>query len=84
MSDRLQTALLRSALEDPRGGVDVFGRPRRVYNAVAGVVFVGMSTNEPQPAHNCYPVLALTTELRSQLLTRADRSVDEALGELDE
>lgn len=79
MNADIQMRLLREALEDPTGGADAHGRPRRIYNAVGDVCFVGLSTNEPEPAYNCYPEQPLTTELRHELLMRARRSIDDLM-----
>lgn len=71
----LQARLLATALEDPDGGADSFGRPKRIWNAVAGQTFVGVSTNEQDPAYNCYPEVPATA-LADELALRADSTVE--------
>jgi hypothetical protein len=78
--EALQRRLLDEALDDPDGGVDSFGRPKRKWNAVGGVVFLAVSTNEEQPHYNCYPECPATT-LADELERRAQRSKDELLEE---
>jgi hypothetical protein len=73
----LQT-LVDEALEDPAAGVDCFNRPRRIWNAIAGTCFVGVSTNEPTLAYHCYPAVPLTA-LRSELARRARRTLADVL-----
>jgi len=81
--DVLRRRLLDGALEDPEGGKDSFGRPCRIWNAVAGQVFLGKSTNEQDPAYNCYPEVPATS-LAEELARRAERSVDDLLGGMAE
>ena len=78
----IQERLLREALVDPEGGTDVFGFPKRLWNAVAGMYFVGVSTNEQTPAYNCYPSVP-ATELVEELRLRAERSLGELLAETE-
>lgn len=75
---RLQQRLLDEALIDPGAGVDWAGRPRRLWNAVGGWFFVGVSTSEPQAAYNCYPEIPATS-LRGELLNRAERTIEDVL-----
>jgi len=75
MAPELQLTLLKEALEDPDAGTDCHGFPRKLWNALGGVVFVGVSANCNPPEYNCYPEVPLTA-LRSVLLERAERSVD--------
>ena len=77
-SGEVQGKLLSEALVDPAGGKDSHGRPKRLWNAVGGTVFVGVSTNEPVPAYNCYPE-APATVLADRLEARARRSVNEIM-----
>jgi hypothetical protein len=72
----LRDRLLAEALEDPDGGVDSKGRPKRLWNALDGWYFVGVSTNEPTPAYNCYPEVP-ATGLLEELVKRAERTVEE-------
>jgi len=74
--DLLQQRLITEAIPDPRAAEDVFGRPKRLWNAVAGTVFVGVSTSEQEPAYNCYPEVPLS-ELRSLLSQRAERTIEQ-------
>jgi hypothetical protein len=77
----LQAKLLDTALDDPDAGLDSLGRPKKKWNAVAGRTFIGVSTNEQEPAYNCYPEVPATA-LADELARRADRSVEEFLGVL--
>jgi hypothetical protein len=71
----LRTKLVSEALPDPDAPTDVFGRPKVIWNAVGGTVFVGVSTNEQEEAYNCYPSAA-ATRLHSELSRRAERTVE--------
>jgi hypothetical protein len=53
MDKRLQTALIRTAILDSGGAFDVNGRPKRLWNAVGGVFFVGVSCNVETALYNC-------------------------------
>jgi hypothetical protein len=77
-SAELQQRLLDEALIDPDGGIDSLGHPRRLWNAVDGCFFVGVSTNEQQAAYNCYPEIPATS-LRSELLVRSERTIEDVL-----
>lgn len=79
-TERVQRCLLAEALTDPDGGFDSHGRPRKIWNAVAGIVFFGVSSNEPIPAYKCYPSEPVTA-LVDTLLTRAKRTVEALLAE---
>lgn len=83
MDQELQRLLLADALEDPTAGTDAFDRPRKVWNAVAGWVFVGVSSNEQLPAYNCFPE-APVTALVAELQVRAERTIEEVLQGVDE
>jgi len=72
----LQRKLLDEAIVDPEGGMDSRGRPKRLWNALDGWYFVGVSTNEPEPAYNCYPEVPATV-LLEELSRRAERTVEE-------
>lgn len=72
----LHETLLRDALVDPDGGQDWKGRPKRLWNAVAGWTFVAVSTSEAEPAYNCYPDVPATA-LLDELTARAERSLEE-------
>lgn len=72
----LRERLERNALIDGEAGEDSYGRPRRIWNAVAGTVFVGVSTNEQEPHYNCYPEVPATS-LADELAERAERSVED-------
>jgi hypothetical protein len=74
----VQNRLMEEALVDPLGGSDSYGRPRKLWNAVGGFVFLGVSSNEPVPAYNCYPSEPLT-ELVDTLRLRAERTVEALL-----
>ena len=75
----LRGKLLDEALVDPDGGNDLHGRPRRLWNAVNGWFFVGVSTGEPEEAYNCYPEVP-ATRIRDELSSRSVRTVEEFLG----
>jgi hypothetical protein len=72
--DILRQRLIDEALVDPDGGTDSYGRPRRLWTAVNGVFFVGVSTNENVPRYNCYPDVPASA-LVEELAARAQRSV---------
>lgn len=78
----LQDRLLQDALADPDSGPDAFGRPRKLWNAVAGWVFIGVSSNERAPAYNCYPEAPMTS-LAEELRVRERRTVEQFLGGAD-
>ena len=75
---KLQSVLMREALRDPEAGTDSFGRPKRLWNAVAQCYFVAVSTNETQPAYNCYPDVPATS-LFPELTLRAERTLEELM-----
>jgi len=74
----LQEKLMQTAIDDPDGGTDSFGRPRKKWNAVAGRTFIGVSTNEQTPEYNCYPE-APVTGVADALARRAELTVEEFL-----
>jgi hypothetical protein len=74
----LRRRLLAEALVDPEGGEDMHGRPKRLWNALGGWYFVGVSTNEQESAYNCYP--EEPSALLPELEVRADRSVEDIVG----
>jgi hypothetical protein len=76
----VQERLLKEALVDPAGDENMFGFPTRIWNAVAGMYFVGVSTNESTPAYNCYPSVP-ATDLVDNLRMRAERSLEEFLAQ---
>jgi hypothetical protein len=76
--EELRRHLLADAIVDPDGGEDINGRPRRLWNAVNDWCFVGVSTNEPEPAYNCYPETPMT-KVRQALIVRARRSIEDIL-----
>jgi hypothetical protein len=71
---RVRQALLNEALIDPSGGEDVFGNPRKLWNAIEGCYFIGRSCNTSVPQYDCYPEYfpsgKLYTELRERALRR--------------
>lgn len=75
---RLQRRLIDEALLDPAGAKDFLGRPKVIWNAVGGTVFIGLSTGETELAYNCFPN-APETRLHAELSRRANRTVDEYL-----
>jgi hypothetical protein len=82
VTDELQRKLIENALVEPGDDRDSYGRPRRVWNAVDHWVFVGVSSNEPVPAYNCYPEVPATT-LMDELQRRAERTIEEVLADED-
>ncbi len=74
----LRGKLVAEALPDPNALADMFGRPKVIWNAVGGTIFVGVSTNEQEEAYNCYPS-APATRLHSELARRAERTVESFL-----
>jgi hypothetical protein len=71
----LQRRLLEEAIVDEAGGEDSFGRPKRLWNAVNGLYFVGVSTNESRPRYNCYP--EVPTAYLDELDQRLERSLED-------
>jgi len=69
--------LLDEALVDPDAGEDSMGHPKRLWNAINGWYFVGVSTNEQQPSYNCYP--ETPSALLDELSTRAQRSIEDLM-----
>ncbi len=76
--ERLRRVLLADAVEEPEVARDMFGNPKRIWNAVADWTFVGVSTNEQEPSYNCYPEVPATS-LIDELAARAERSVEQLL-----
>jgi len=76
----LQQRLIDEALEDAAGATDSLGRPKRLWNAVGGNVFVGVSCNLPEPRYNCYLEEPPDGRLFAELRRRAERTTDEVLG----
>ena len=80
MNQRLQVALIRCGLEDSRGQLDLYGRPKRLWNAVGGIFFVGVSCNdETRSLYNCYPETPPDGKHLSELFARAKRTPEEAI-----
>lgn len=75
----LQQALINEALEDSGGALDSLGRPKRLWNAVEGYIFIGVSCNLSETRYNCYPERPPDGKLFSELQRRADRTRDEVL-----
>lgn len=73
----LQQALIDDALEDPSGNTDSQGRPKTLWNAVDGRIFVGVSCNLREPRYNCFPEIPPCGRLYSELQRRAERTLDE-------
>jgi hypothetical protein len=74
----LRGRLLADALVESDAGQDLHGRPKRLWNAIGGWYFVGVSTNEQEAAYNCYP--EEPSVFLPELQARAERSVEEVLG----
>jgi hypothetical protein len=79
MDERLQIALIRCALLDSGGACDLYGRPKRLWNAVSGVFFVGVSCNVETSLYNCYPETPPDGKHFGELLARAKRTPEEAI-----
>jgi hypothetical protein len=77
-NDTLKQRLLDEALPDPDGVKDSNGRPKRLWNAINGWYFVGVSTNEAVEAYNCYP--EEPSARLAELEARAERTVADVLG----
>jgi hypothetical protein len=80
MDRALQQALIDDAIEDPAGALDMNGRPKRLWNAIDGCCFVGVSCNLEDPQYNCYPEMPPGGRLFHELEGRAERTRDELLG----
>lgn len=76
---KLQAILLKEALIDSGGSLDWKGRPKRIWNAVAGQIFVGVSCNTEEPRYNCYPEHPPDGKLIKQLKQRAERNLSDVL-----
>jgi hypothetical protein len=77
--ERLQHALMSDALVEADVPLDTHGRPKRIWNAVGGFVFVGLSTNEQAPAYKCFPDYP-AVDLIEELERRRTRSVEDIIG----
>jgi hypothetical protein len=75
----LQHVLIEEAMEDSGGQRDSLGRPKRLWNAVEDVIFVGVSCNLQTPHYNCYPERPPCGKLLEVLERRAERTRDEVL-----
>lgn len=54
----------------------MFGHPKRVWNAIGGWYFVGVSTNQSTVTYNCYPEEP-ATELIDELSARSARAPED-------
>ncbi len=72
---QLRQHLLDEALPDPDEEKDFLNRLKRVWNAIADVYLIGVSTNEQELKYNCYP--EQPTCLLEELSQRARRSVED-------
>jgi len=77
-SNEVRDILLATAIVEDDQDLDCFGRPRKVWNAVAGWTFVGVSTGEQSPTYNCYPE-APTTKLAARLAILQGRSLEDLM-----
>jgi hypothetical protein len=73
----LQRALIAEALEDTGKTKDCRGRPKRLWNAVEKTIFIAVSCNLNEPMYNCYPEVPPDGKLLSELLRRAERTLDD-------
>lgn len=77
--EQLRQQLLDEALEDPKGGKDFLGRPKKLWNALGDYYFIGISTNEQELKYNCYP--EQPTCMLDELSRRAGRSLDDFINQ---
>jgi hypothetical protein len=77
----LRDALINDALPDPSGAKDSLGRVKKLWNAVDGWYFVGVSCNLQEERYNCYPEYPPDGKLIGDLNRRADRTVESVLNE---
>jgi hypothetical protein len=75
----LQQALIDGAEEDSSGIKDAFGRPKRLWNAVEGIVFVGVSNGEQDGSYNCYPEYPPGGKLFREMQRRKERTRNDVL-----
>jgi hypothetical protein len=68
---------IQEALEDTAGASDSSGRPKKLWNAVEGRIFVGVSCNLADPVYNCYPEVPADGGLFEELQRRAERTRDQ-------
>ena len=79
MDEDLQQALIQNALVPKDGPKDSKGRPKRIWNAVNEVIFMGDSCNLAEPKYNCFPKDPPDGKLFHALQMRAERTVEEVL-----
>jgi hypothetical protein len=77
MDHDLQRRIIAEALEDTGRAKDSLGRPKTIWNAVEGTVFVGVSCNLSEPIYNCYPEVPPDGGLFEELQRRAERTRDQ-------
>jgi hypothetical protein len=77
MDRDLQQRLIAEALEDTARAKDAMGRPKRLWNAVEGRIFVGVSCGLAEPVYNCYPEMPPDGRLFDELQRRAERTRDQ-------
>lgn len=76
---QLQQALIADALTDSGGAKDSLGRPKKLWNAVEGLIFIGVSCNLQTPQYNCYPERPPDGKHFAELQRRAERTRDQIL-----
>jgi hypothetical protein len=81
MDQELQKRLIEEALEDTKGATDSMGRPKRLWNALEGRIFVGVSCNLAEPVYNCYQDAPPDGGLFDELQRRAERTRDQVPSE---
>jgi hypothetical protein len=81
MDEEVQSVLIQNALVPEDAPEDSWGRPKRIWNAVDGYIFVGVSVNLAEPVYNCYPDSPSDGDLYDELEERAKRSVQSLLAE---
>jgi hypothetical protein len=83
-NQRLWQALIDEALPDPSDEKDLYGRPRKLWNALAGKCFIGRSCETAEPQYNCHPEYFPPGKLFAEIRERADRKLEDFLRELDD
>lgn len=81
---RLRQALIDEALPDPNDDKDMYGRPRKLWTALAGKYFIGRSCEMAEPRYNCHPEVFPPGKLFAVMRERADRKLEDFLREMEE
>ena len=73
----VQRVLIESAVFSENGGKDCQGRPKKIWNAVNGCIFVGISNQVPEPVYNCMIADFPESNVREKVLELARRAIDD-------